>query len=75
MSLSSFSHVGPGLVVTHERPLQRLADLRLPPRFGVPNPFGFMQLQNVQELSKLLRTDSAAYQVGINGSVAFDEEF
>ena len=54
---------------------QRLADLRLPPRFGASNPFGFMQLQNVQELSNFFERTVSACQVGVGGSVAFDEDF
>ncbi|HVM02287.1 MAG TPA: ribonucleotide-diphosphate reductase subunit beta [Acidimicrobiales bacterium] len=54
---------------------QRLADLHLPPRFRTPNPFGFMQLQNVQELSNFFERTVSAYQVGVTGAVAFDEEF
>jgi len=54
---------------------QRLADLRLPPRFGASNPFGFMQLQNVQELSNFFERTVSAYQVGTTGTVAFDEDF
>ena len=54
---------------------QRLVDLGMKPRFGAANPFGFMQLQNVQELANFFERTVSAYQVGITGDVAFDEDF
>ncbi|MET0144639.1 MAG: ribonucleotide-diphosphate reductase subunit beta [Ilumatobacteraceae bacterium] len=54
---------------------QRLARLGLPKRFGSKNPFGFMELQDVQELSNFFERTVSAYQVGITGDVVFDEEF
>jgi ribonucleoside-diphosphate reductase beta chain len=54
---------------------QRLANLHLPKRFGSKNPFGFMDLQDVQELSNFFERRVSAYQVGVTGSVAFDETF
>lgn len=54
---------------------QRLADLGMKPRFGASNPFGFMQLQNVQELANFFERTVSAYQVGVTGDVAFDEDF
>lgn len=54
---------------------QRLGDLRLPARFGDRNPFGFMQLQDVAELSNFFERTVSAYQVGVSGTVCFDEEF
>ena len=71
----------PGLSLTDTRQyLQHVADQRLEnigiaPRFGAQNPFGFMQLQNVQELSNFFERTVSSYQVGITGSVAFDEDF
>ena len=53
---------------------QRLSQLGLPKRFNASNPFAFMELQDVQELSNFQRTVSA-YQVGVEGDVAFDEDF
>ncbi|MGH8999037.1 MAG: ribonucleotide-diphosphate reductase subunit beta [Acidimicrobiia bacterium] len=53
----------------------RLADLGLPPRFGASNPFSFMALQDVSELSNFFERTVSAYQVGVGGTVAFDEEF
>ena len=54
---------------------QRLANLGLPPRFGSKNPFGFMDLQDVQELSNFFERRVSAYQVGVTGEVSFDEHF
>jgi len=54
---------------------QRLANVGLPPRFGSRNPFAFMELQDVQELSNFFERRVSAYQVGVTGEVAFDESF
>jgi len=54
---------------------QRLANLGLTPRFGAKNPFGFMDLQDVQELSNFFERRVSAYQVGVTGEVSFDERF
>jgi len=54
---------------------QRLAQLGIPKRFGAKNPFDFMELQDVQELTNFFERTVAAYQVGVEGDVAFDEEF
>jgi ribonucleoside-diphosphate reductase beta chain len=54
---------------------QRLRNLGLPPRFGVKNPFPFMDLQDVQELSNFFERRVSAYQVAVSGEVAFDESF
>jgi ribonucleoside-diphosphate reductase beta chain len=54
---------------------QRLANLRLPKRFGAKNPFAFMELQDVQELSNFFERRVSAYQVAVTGAVAFDESF
>ncbi len=54
---------------------QRLANLALPPRFGARNPFGFLDLQDVQELSNFFERRVSAYQVGVTGQVSFDETF
>ncbi len=54
---------------------QRLAQLGLPTEFGSSNPFGFMELQDVQELTNFFERTVAAYQVGVEGDVAFDEDF
>ena len=54
---------------------QRLVRLGLSKRFGSKNPFGFMELQDVQELSNFFERTVSAYQTGVGGEVAFDEDF
>ncbi|WP_129774572.1 ribonucleotide-diphosphate reductase subunit beta [Peristeroidobacter soli] len=54
---------------------QRLRVLHLPTRYNVRNPFAFMELQDVQELTNFFERRVSAYQVGVQGEVAFDEAF
>lgn len=54
---------------------QRLIALSIPPRFGAKNPFGFMELQDVQELTNFFERKVSAYQMGVTGNVSFDESF
>jgi ribonucleoside-diphosphate reductase beta chain len=54
---------------------QRLIALNIAPRFGAKNPFGFMELQDVQELTNFFERRVSAYQMGISGAVSFDESF
>jgi ribonucleoside-diphosphate reductase beta chain len=54
---------------------QRLARLGLAKRFGATNPFGFMELQDVSELANFFERTVSAYQLGVQGSVSFDEDF
>mgnify|MGYP001311753087 CR=1 FL=1 len=54
---------------------QRLGNLGMARHFGTRNPLTFMELQDVQELSNFFERRVSAYQVGVSGSVAFDEEF
>jgi len=54
---------------------QRMVQLGLKPIFGTSNPFAFMELQDVQELSNFFERRVSAYQVGVTGSIAFDEAF
>ncbi|WP_116995917.1 ribonucleotide-diphosphate reductase subunit beta [Desertimonas flava] len=54
---------------------QRLVRLGLSKRWGSKNPFGFMELQDVQELSNFFERTVSAYQVGVTGDVAFDDDF
>ena len=54
---------------------QRLLQLGLKKRYNSKNPFGFMELQDVQELTNFFERTVAAYQTGVSGDVAFDEEF
>ncbi|MEV4714578.1 ribonucleotide-diphosphate reductase subunit beta [Micromonospora sp. NPDC049374] len=54
---------------------RRLAQLEIEPRYGSKNPFAFMELQDVQELSNFFERRVSAYQVGVTGTVAFDDDF
>jgi ribonucleoside-diphosphate reductase beta chain len=54
---------------------QRLALLSLPPVYGSRNPFAFMELQDVQELTNFFERRVSAYQVAVAGEVAFDQAF
>jgi ribonucleoside-diphosphate reductase beta chain len=54
---------------------RRLIALDLPPIFGSRNPFDFMELQDVQELTNFFERRVSAYQVGVTGDVAFADEF
>jgi ribonucleoside-diphosphate reductase beta chain len=54
---------------------RRLAVLGIDPMYGSKNPFAFMELQDVQELSNFFERRVSAYQVGVTGSVSFDDEF
>ncbi|WP_063784375.1 ribonucleotide-diphosphate reductase subunit beta [Streptomyces sp. SBT349] len=54
---------------------QRLVRLGLAPVYGARNPFSFMELQNVQELTNFFERRPSAYQVAVEGSVSFDDEF
>jgi ribonucleoside-diphosphate reductase beta chain len=54
---------------------RRLIALGLEPEFGSSNPLSFMELQDVQELSNFFERRVSAYQVGVSGSVSFEEEF
>lgn len=71
----------PGLSLTDMRQYlefvadQRLSNLDLPQRYGSKNPFGFMDLQDVQELSNFFERRVSAYQVAVSGEVSFDESF
>ena len=54
---------------------RRLAQLDLAPVYGSKNPFAFMELQDVQELSNFFERRVSSYQVGVTGQVGFDEDF
>lgn len=54
---------------------QRLIMLGINPRYGSKNPFAFMDLQDVQELANFFERRVSAYQVGVQGEVAFDSDF
>lgn len=54
---------------------QRLEALNIPKRYNSRNPFSFMELQDVQELTNFFERKVSAYQVGVSGDVSFDESF
>ena len=54
---------------------QRLTMLGLTPLYGAKNPFPFMELQDVQELTNFFERRVSAYQVGVQGEVSFDHAF
>ncbi len=54
---------------------RRLAQLDIPPMYGSSNPFTFMELQDVQELSNFFERRVSAYQVAVAGTVSFDDDF
>jgi ribonucleoside-diphosphate reductase beta chain len=54
---------------------RRLTQLGIDPLYGSRNPFAFMELQDVQELSNFFERRVSAYQVGVTGSVSFDDDF
>jgi ribonucleoside-diphosphate reductase beta chain len=54
---------------------RRAIQLGLAPLYGSVNPFGFLELQDVQELSNFFERRVSSYQVGVAGTGAFDEEF
>lgn len=54
---------------------QRLVTLGIAPVYMSKNPFGFMELQDVQELTNFFERRVAAYQVGVTGEVSFNEDF
>jgi ribonucleoside-diphosphate reductase beta chain len=53
----------------------RLRALGLEPIYHARNPFSFMELQDVQELTNFFERRVSAYQVAVTGEVAFHEEF
>ena len=53
---------------------RRLELLGIPVRYGSANPFAFMELQDVQELSNFFERRVSAYQRGVSGQVSFDDE-
>jgi len=54
---------------------RRLAILGIEPMYGSRNPFAFLELQDVQELSNFFERRVSAYQVGVTGTVSFDDDF
>jgi len=54
---------------------QRLATLGMAKQYGASNPFGFLALQDVQEVTNFFERRVSAYQVGVEGEVALDAAF
>jgi ribonucleoside-diphosphate reductase beta chain len=54
---------------------QRLVTLGLNKIYHAKNPFGFMELQDVQELANFFERRVSAYQVGVDGEVSLDMAF
>jgi ribonucleoside-diphosphate reductase beta chain len=54
---------------------RRLEALGIAPVFHSRNPFGFMELQDVQELTNFFERRVSAYQVAVKGEVAFHDDF
>jgi ribonucleoside-diphosphate reductase beta chain len=54
---------------------QRLAMFGLQKVYGAKNPFSFMDLQDVQELTNFFERRVSAYQVAVAGDVVFNEAF
>jgi ribonucleoside-diphosphate reductase beta chain len=52
----------------------RVARLGMKPIFGSRNPFAFMELQDVQELTNFFERRVSAYQVAVAGEVDFSHE-
>jgi ribonucleoside-diphosphate reductase beta chain len=53
----------------------RLQRLGIPPAFNAKNPFSFMDLQDVQELTNFFERRVSSYQTAVAGEVAFHEDF
>jgi len=53
----------------------RVERLGMKPIFHSRNPFGFMELQDVQELTNFFERRVSAYQVAVAGEVAFHDDF
>ena len=45
------------------------------PVFHTQNPFPFMELQDVQELTNFFERPVSSYQIGVEGSVSLNEDF
>jgi len=54
---------------------RRLEALGIAPVFESMNPFGFMELQDVRELTNFFERRVSAYQVAVTGEVAFHDDF
>lgn len=54
---------------------QRLATLGYAKSYGAKNPFDFLDLQDVQEVTNFFERRVSAYQVGVEGDVVLDMAF
>jgi ribonucleoside-diphosphate reductase beta chain len=54
---------------------QRLVTLGLGKRYQAANPFSFMDLQDVQQVTNFFERRVSAYQVGVNAEVSLDSTF
>ncbi|MFN8016301.1 MAG: ribonucleotide-diphosphate reductase subunit beta [Acidimicrobiia bacterium] len=54
---------------------RRFVMLGMPTKYNVKNPFEFMNLQDVQELSNFFERRVSAYQTAVEGEVDLDEDF
>ncbi|MDB6043982.1 MAG: ribonucleoside-diphosphate reductase [Gammaproteobacteria bacterium] len=54
---------------------QRLSMLGLPVHYNARNPFPFMELQDVQELTNFFERRVSAYQVAVQGEICLDAAF
>jgi ribonucleoside-diphosphate reductase beta chain len=54
---------------------QRLMRLGFEKHYHAKQPFDFLELQDVQELTNFFERKPSAYQVAVAGTVAFDESF
>ena len=61
--------------LAHPASIDYLKALGITAVFGSKNPFGFMELQDVQELTNFFERRVSAYQVAVKGEVAFHDDF
>jgi ribonucleoside-diphosphate reductase beta chain len=54
---------------------RRLQSLGMAPIYGSKNPFSFLELQDVQELTNFFERRVSAYQTSVEGEVSFNETF
>jgi len=54
---------------------QRLSRLGMASPYAATNPFGFLALQDVQEVTNFFERRVSAYQVGVEGEVTLDAAF
>jgi ribonucleoside-diphosphate reductase beta chain len=54
---------------------QHFSRIGMAKRYHVGNPLPFMDLQDVQEVTNFFERRASAYQVGIEGELAFDAAF